>query len=345
MKRLKPIIRIQDAVLFILTLGIVGGSWFIWLLVSGHSDVTSDFLRYQIRLFTTEDAGHGGPFYYHAIVLLIGCFPASVFAIGSMRPGSDTPVREHFRRWMLILFWVVLIVFSIVQTKIIHYSSLCYIPITYLAAITLHKLLSGEMVWKKWMSIMLLGIGTILGTAFILLQFVDEYKEKIISSNMIHDPFAVENLKANVHWTGYEFLIGAIFLAGIVACTIIASRKKNVLAMIMLFVIMLVTSNITAVVLAPKVEEYSQNAAINFYEQLAGKDCYVKTLDFKSYAFMFYARTKEMQDTKFMLDSATTKPAYFVCKINDVNRIEQDHPQLKELGRKNGFVFLERRLE
>ncbi len=35
---------------------------------------------------------------------------------------------------MLILFWVVLILFTIVKTKIVHYSSLCYFPLTFIGA-------------------------------------------------------------------------------------------------------------------------------------------------------------------------------------------------------------------
>ena len=39
----------------------------------------NEFITYQVRLFRTEDAGHGGPFFYHFIILLLGCFPASAF--------------------------------------------------------------------------------------------------------------------------------------------------------------------------------------------------------------------------------------------------------------------------
>src|SRR5690606_8408459 len=39
----------------------------------------SEFISYQVKLLTTEDAGHGGFFFYHFVVLLLGCFPASVF--------------------------------------------------------------------------------------------------------------------------------------------------------------------------------------------------------------------------------------------------------------------------
>ena len=45
----------------------------IWFYVEtkAHGDnYIKEFITYQIRLFTTEDATHGGPFYYHLIVLL-----------------------------------------------------------------------------------------------------------------------------------------------------------------------------------------------------------------------------------------------------------------------------------
>src|SRR6202034_360546 len=84
--------------------GVVYGKWFV-----------HEFIIYQVRLFSTEDADHGGPFFYHFIVLLIGCFPASVFLFGySRKKFSDHLQQQDFSRWMWIFFWVVLILFSIV---------------------------------------------------------------------------------------------------------------------------------------------------------------------------------------------------------------------------------------
>jgi hypothetical protein len=109
--------------------------------------------------------------------------------------------------------------------------------------------------------------------------------------------------------------------------------------------VMLLTTNLATVIFAPKVEKYSQKAAIDFYEELSVKDCYVQTLYFKSYAFMFYAKTKEKQDLGFMLNGAITKPAYFVCKITEVEKAHPEYPQLVEISRKNGFVFWKREAE
>ncbi len=92
-----------------------------------------EFIAYQAGLFGQNIADHEEPWYYHPIVLLIGCFPASLFLAG-WRKGEAQGRAKDFTRWMWMLFWVVLILFSIVKTKIVHYSSLCYYPLTYLAA-------------------------------------------------------------------------------------------------------------------------------------------------------------------------------------------------------------------
>src|SRR4029450_4865555 len=65
--------------------------------------------------------------------------------------GGDARQRD-FRRWMLILFWVVLVAFSLVQTKVVHYSSLCYFPLTYLAALQLERIVVGRQPfgWTRW---------------------------------------------------------------------------------------------------------------------------------------------------------------------------------------------------
>ena len=96
----------------------------------------------MIRLLKEKDAGHGGFLGYHFIVLLLGVFPASLLAIPAMRLGKkDISSQGSFQRWMFLLFWVVLLLFSVVRTKIMHYSSLCYFSITFFALLYFKQLL------------------------------------------------------------------------------------------------------------------------------------------------------------------------------------------------------------
>jgi 4-amino-4-deoxy-L-arabinose transferase-like glycosyltransferase len=343
--RLKPIITIKQILLFVFTCLFVGGIWFIILILTGNSDIIKEFFLYQVRLFSTEESGHGGPFFYHWIVLLIGCFPLSIFALRSFKSGKgDSDIQRNFKLWMLILFWVVLILFSIVKTKILHYSSLCYFPLSFLSTYVVFKLWNREMVWKKWTGILLMTIAILIGTIISILPLIDRFKQKIIDLNIINDKFAVENMKANVHWSGYESLIGILLILGIPVMLLLIKRNKIKIALAGIFIISLLVINLSMVLIVPRIEKYSQGAAIDFYESLKNKDCYITTLGFKSYAQFFYSAMKphtnpDSYQEKWLLSGAIDKPVYFVCKTTYVREIIKNHPELKKISEKNGFVF------
>ncbi|MBK7287848.1 MAG: glycosyltransferase family 39 protein [Flavobacteriales bacterium] len=84
MNRFKLYVSIPRVLLMFAMLLIVPGLWFgADLLHNGPTFITAFFWR-QVAMLSSEDAGHGGFFGYHFVVLLIGCFPASVFALQEM---------------------------------------------------------------------------------------------------------------------------------------------------------------------------------------------------------------------------------------------------------------------
>ena len=329
------------------TYGIPYGKWFL-----------NEFIRYQIRLFSTEDADHGGPFFYHFIVLLAGCFPASLFLFQFKRR-DNTQTKNYFTQWMWILFWVVLILFSIVQTKIVHYSSLCYFPLTYLGALQLYQLSSGTVVLKKAVKVLLLIIGTLLAVVIGALPLVGIYKQKLIP--LIHDPFAVGNLDALVPWSYTECLWGLIYLA-VVWISVLMMRKNFRRGMLLLCGFQVLIIQVTVLHFTPKIEAISQRAAIEYFQGFEGKDVYLHSLGYKSYANLFYARKiastnpkyvgmrvdksgKEQQpeaNADWLLYGDVDKPTYFITKIQDKAKYDA-MPQLINIGGSNGFVFYKRK--
>ena len=370
--RFKKISELKFVLAFFAAFLITGFSWFGVELLKGNGYIIKEFVDYQVRLFQTEDADHGGPFIYHFIVLLIGCFPSSLFLIlAHKKSGYDTPYQKHTKRWMIILFWVVLIVFSIVNTKIVHYSSLCYFPLTYLATYAIQKLITGEFLWKKWLHISFIVLSSLMGLAFILLGCIPFLKPWLLNSNLINDQFAVENLKADVYWNGYEWLIGIVFLV-LALVSILKIKQKSFKFIYVLFLGSLITVYSLIMVIAPKIEQYSQHAAIEFYKMCARNHYDVETISFKSYATLFYGQItpQVMNDPAFkayakqrLIDlrvEGETKnpvmytglihtnwlevgkikaPGFFVAKVTNVDEIHDRRPALKELYRQNGFVF------
>jgi hypothetical protein len=283
-------------------------------------------------------------------VLLIGCFPASAFLFQYTRkPSSDAPHTRDFTRLMWIMFWVVLILFSIVKTKIVHYSSLCYFPLTYLAALQLHRLSNNALLLKKRVKAILYFTGSVLGVFILALPIVGLNKAKIIP--LIDDPFAVGNLSANVPWSYAECLWGLLYIVGIVAAILYMQRNFRK-GMIALCVLQLVIIQVTVLHFTPKIEGYSQRAAINFFEGFEGKNVYIHSLGYKSYAYLFYAKKQPFAnasyynngsiDEQWLLNGNVDKPTYFICKVQDARQYIA-MPQLEKINELNGFVFFKRR--
>lgn len=316
--------------------------WFGLEVINNGWWMVNEFITYQIRLFSTEDAGHGGPFFYHFIILLIGCFPASVFLFQKKDAVEGDAAQAGFKRWMWILFWVVLILFSIVKTKIVHYSSLCYFPLTFLAAYNIYNIVKGQPL-SRAVRILLPAIGILLAVVITVLPLVGINKELLIP--YINDPFAVANFQADVSWSYVEMLWGLLYLAGIIIALVFI-RKNIRRSIVMLFAVQVMIIQVTITHFTPKIEAYSQRAAINFFEGLQGKDVYVAVLGYKSYAHLFYTRKMPKQNPNhtnedWLLHGDIDKPAYFICKIMIADKYRA-LPQLTELGSENGFVFFRR---
>jgi 4-amino-4-deoxy-L-arabinose transferase-like glycosyltransferase len=325
---------------------IMNGSWFI-----------REFTTYQIRLFSTQDAGHGGFFGYHFVVLLFGCFPASIFALPALwkspllLDSSSEKWQINFRKWMVILFWVVLILFSIVQSKIVHYSSLCYFPLTYLSATYLFSIAQNEKKLNSKIVIALLFFGTLISSIFIALPFVGK-NIALLKPLFAKDLFALGNLEAEITWSNWDIIPG-LFLLFITLTTVSIFWKKGLgkkysfrKSIVLLFGGGAIFITLSLMFFINKIEGYSQNAVIEFYKSLEGKDIYVKNVGFKSYAPLFYTKKpdglrKENRSYKWLTEGDIDREVYFVTKVNNDGGLSK-FSDIEEFGRKNGFVFFKR---
>jgi hypothetical protein len=122
--------------------------------------------------------------------------------------------------------------------------------------------------------------------------------------------------------------------------------------------------------IVPKIEAISQRANIEFFEKRQGEDCYVETVDYRSYAQYFYSKKqgysavqkikidsvlaggslqpdtlttkqKELNFNQWVLYGHIDKPAYFSIKIQNKQKLDT-LPDLIKLYEKNGFGFYKR---
>jgi hypothetical protein len=217
-------------------------------------------------------------------------------------------------------------------------------PLTFMAAFTIEKRIQNQQTLPKSIILFLGLIGFFIGIVLTAIPLIESYK--IILIPYIQDSFAKATLDISASWLGFEPLLGMLFL--LILTYVMIQFWKNELAKglytLMCFLMLFIP--VYLIVVVPKIEQYSQQSAINFYKSLVGKDCYVETLGMKSYAQYFYSKTlphinSKSYDEKWLLHSnEIDKPVYFVSKIGRLEEIATYGPI--EIGRKGGFVFWKR---
>jgi 4-amino-4-deoxy-L-arabinose transferase-like glycosyltransferase len=285
-------------------------------LMHGPTFMTEN-LAYQWRLLTTGEAGHAQPWYYHLVVVAIGCFPASVFIWqGARTTTQDDQQQRDFLRWMIVLLCVVMAVFSAVTTKIVHYSSFAYLPLTYLAARALNRRLDGDSAGLSLLqSCGLLTLGALLSALFCIVPLAFINKQWLLGLPTFRDVYLRAAMSRDVQWLGFEQYIGVLLLASTII-TIVTLKSRPRLAIGSLFggVVLMLTLFLPLV--APRIEAYTQGAALDFYESLQGTPQAVQPLSMKSYAHLFYTRKSP--------DLAGMEPAWYVCRINNIDEWKND---------------------
>ncbi|MFZ4545693.1 MAG: ArnT family glycosyltransferase [Saprospiraceae bacterium] len=327
---------------FAIGLVIFCGSWLLLDYFQNGPTFIEAFTIRQWELLTTKDAGHGGFLFYHVVVLLFGCFPASVFLIQGMIKKSDQSViQADFAYLMKVLFWFVLVLFSLVQTKIVHYSSLCYFPLTYLAAISIQEIISKKWKMEWWMKV-LLGLTAF---PFVLAPFLMTYlgfHMDALKPLLKADPFAVENLNAEILWQGWEFMAGFVLFAGLYLFYAYNSKGKIRNGFVILFAGTALYVQLTLIFFIAKIEKISQNANIEFWEKHSNENCYLSTFGYKSYTQYFYGQVKpstSFANADSLVRSKVDKNLLISCKVNKRKELEELFQDEVFLYQKNGFYF------
>lgn len=347
----------------------VASFWFLPEMWNNGFWFLREFLDYQIGLaMRSGDTGHEQPFWYHPVVLLVGCFPASIFFLKTFAVRTyATQDQKNFTRWMQVLFWVTLILFSIVKAKIVHYSSLCYFPLTFLATNFLYKIYAGELKWAKWQTGLLLFVGILWSILLIVLPFVGMNKEMLIP--YIADEFTVANLQANVYWSVWESAIGMGLLCSMLYVGWVGIKAKNLKAVILLYSAVILTVQTTMYIVIQKIEGYSQRAVIDFWQSKKGENAYFITIH-HSYAHYYYGEVRrdvsqakqrwleqhyggkekldEVHHSKqkdawleHLLHGKIDRTVYVAAKINEKKHYDQEK-NLQKISEKNGFIFYKR---
>ncbi|MEN9302348.1 MAG: Undecaprenyl phosphate-alpha-4-amino-4-deoxy-L-arabinose arabinosyl transferase [Bacteroidota bacterium] len=327
--------QVLPILIWLLSFMLVGGSWFFYLFLSGNKQVIIDFIVYQIRLFQTEDAGHGGFFLYHFVVYFFAVFPAMWWALPQLfsRAKNNTLVLS-----MQVLFWVVLILFTIVQTKIVHYSSMAYFAVSFLGAIQLLEWQENRKEWRGiyyygWMTVQLIWI-------ILLIVLPIFWSKKELWKSLIKDEMAKDNLEAIIHFPiwGIAFAVVLLFLFGMVHYY--KNRNPN-RAMISMFSLSVLTFVCWVVIIPIRVSPITQRSAIIMCEFAVNNNLIIQNVGYKSYAPLFYGERKFLfeKDDEWLTQNNPDGKIVLLFKKPHFIEVAKTHSKLRILAEKNGFVL------
>jgi len=328
---------------FITILLLSGGSWFLVAIMRGNYDVIREFIIYQAGLFSEDFAGHSGFPGFHFVMLLFGVFPASVIMLGGITKKKEEGLPQAFRTWMYVVLFLVLVLFSIVQTKLVHYSSLTYYPVTFLAAWVLYNWTKRKVEIRKWQIALLILIIAIYAVILFIIPFVMLDPERfIVSYPNLMDPYVEGVFRTGTGWSIIDFLPAVILMAGAVLA-IPRIIKRDAKGLVMLHLVTLLFTYASILLFVPKVEQMIQGPAIAFMKEHASAGERVVSLGYKSFAPYFYAERMpgEIASDKevWMNEYDRDRPVYVVMKANNSSRVMQKYPGLILIGEEGGFVF------
>lgn len=321
--------------------------FFIWLFYDMYRhgwDFSSRFLQYQLSHWGTQTANEKNFWYYHILILLAGCFPASAFVFQGFVNVSYEPVYQKILRQMMVSCLIAVVLFyTILKTNIIHYSTVAYLPISFLAALNINRIIQGEIKWTWIEYLILFIIGLFWCIVLIGIPYSGAHLD--IIKPVVQDKFLIGMLQADVKWESHEIIFGIVYSVFFVLSFILFLIRKNIAAVLTLFISTGYITQILVYYFVPKIERYSQGALIEFCEAHAQEHVIIRNLEDVSYAHLFYA--KQTKHPAHMLsDSALIygpmipgKDIYFTSRIEHYPIIQKHKPYLQELYQKNGYVF------
>lgn len=324
-----------NVVIAFLACAAVTAIWVVPEVISNGTWFFAEFYRYQVILMKGQMEWHNQPWFYHIIVLFFLCFPASVIAIPQLFRNTEYSGDEKaWSSYMRILFWVVLVLFSAISTKIIHYSSLCWFPLGWFAGNALYKWHTNRGKISGWLKIPAAFAVLVFGAAVIVAGMVLA-RLPILDPlvQMVKDQSFRDMLSIPYHWDGWEWALGVIYiLTGLYS--VFSIRRKDGLHPSWIFVVTGIFSALAAIVLIPRAEKSIQGDYITEIKKVSKSGGTFDIWGFKSYAHFFYG---EIQPGDMQGEWTKNKEQF--KDYQNPNTTARQHWYMNNSGNKPVYIF------
>jgi hypothetical protein len=374
---------------------VVSSLWFLPETLQNGPWFVRSFLVYQWELLRQPVAGHHQPWFYHLVVVFLGCFPFSIWAVsGAFRwrkksvsqaaiplTGLKDAIAGALRRrrksenttesqlltegranaqdetavislesWMQATLWVVLVLFSLVSTKIIHYSSMAWVPLSALAWVGFQKLYfqhtdfdSAErpagikkLVFRRlfggntvgtvltdWRLLSLGLLGSLVGLIWLTLAAVGRHPSEVAKY------FAVGSFEwgmitnSAVGWPIYTYIPGILWILLCLWAVVLLARRRSKLYLLFMAVGLPATLWLIQILMLPRIEQMVQGPLRHWCVEYADQNQTVVAWGYRSYAPYWYNRwTPDRRRLGENPNDTRQKPVLYVMRIDRLQDLE-----------------------
>ncbi len=335
------VVQLKSLILTMLVATAVGCCWLIPEIWSNGWNFIKAFWAYHLLLYQQPVDIHAQPWYYHYLVLFFGCFPSALFALCFLKE-KKLLQSSYFLANMQALWAIVLVIFTLVGTKIVHYSAMAYFPITFFATGFFHQLIYNKKYIDLGIAYLFVLMGLVIGVGLVMLPLC--MLHKTIWLPFIKNQYIKDALALPVLWSYWDSMPGLVYITGIGLSYYYLVRFRFVPFMRTFMAINICVLALFFRGIAPKVEAYTQKEMVDFCKACRGKELYLTTIGFKSAAPLFYAdqpKPLKNPDIDWLLAGNIDKPCFFILYKSD-QKLLQAYKDITCIKVRGGFAFYKR---
>ncbi len=338
--------RIRFRVLDVFIFGILGlvvlSSYYLTNYLLYGNEFLVQFFDFQKKLLTKSLESHTGPFYYHFIVAIFGFFPWSIFlfAIGKECRIFQNQNIYKISRYFILWIGIVLLIFSIVQTKLPHYSSSIYIGFSFFAAYVWTE--KRDILDTNWFRFSFLFFGILIGLVFSVSPYILNHLDQISS---------LEGMETLPDFSWVDSIAGIVLFVGILFSTffLFQKEKKNHAWNFLIsgWLSLSLFIGILSQTLAPKIVHYLQDGVLKLYDAAEKNGDKIIFYKYLSFYPMFY-REKKVHIIGSYKFADETELFYsqdklsILCNENSVLELILSYPERKfeTIAKENSLVLV-----
>ena len=252
------------------------------------TDYLYSFFKYQIGELDIQKATWTSRISFPALILFLGCFPASALAFNSVKIRSyESNIQKIFRLTMISCLIIVLAISMFLKHKTAHFTVLAYFPISFLAAYSIRYVIEETKAISK-RTYALLILGGLIWTA--CLTVVPLVKANLsLFQEYIHEDTLLLALSEHYEWEELEMIFGlSFFLILMSSITLLVFNRRRLGLMILVFGTMVI-SNSVLLYYVPKIEQITQGPQVGFVKNNSMEEAYYHYHNGRSYISNFYS--------------------------------------------------------